>query len=441
MRFSCGHTHWYAFTAPSSGSFTVRTSWGWPVVGLYRGSSLGSLTELDCRSGGGSYLTFGANAGQVTYIQITDVYNGNNGPITTTIENAPAPVASFWSSPWDPSSYDLVSFSDNSYDPGGNAITSRRFDFGDGSSSTTGCCPQHRYLTDGDYTVTLTVTTSDGRTASVQQVVHVLTHDVAITKITLPQSASAGQSRELSVALKNTRYGESVTIVFYRSRVGGGWDQVGSQTQSVPARSGKTTTFSALYTFTADDKAVGKVTFKAVAMINGARDALPADNEVVALRRRSTERGSEKGPAAAGPSLVLGQPRPKEIRMAAFVLVPPRPRTACRTRRADWGSSLVARPRRCTPRHPSGWATASPLSPKATGRSTRPRRGSSSTWTVSPRRWSQTCSRRRACPSARPISPEFPSGLPAGWHDFTGRWYDGGRLILSSRAAIQFVEP
>ena len=35
---------------------------------------------------------------------------------------------------------------------------------------------------------------------------------------------------------------------------------------------------------------------------------------------------------------------------------------------------------------------------------------------------------------------EFPVGLPAGWHDFTGRWYDGGRLIISSRAAIQFVE-
>jgi hypothetical protein len=35
---------------------------------------------------------------------------------------------------------------------------------------------------------------------------------------------------------------------------------------------------------------------------------------------------------------------------------------------------------------------------------------------------------------------EFEDGLPAGWHDFSGRWYDGGRLILSSRAAIQFVE-
>jgi len=36
---------------------------------------------------------------------------------------------------------------------------------------------------------------------------------------------------------------------------------------------------------------------------------------------------------------------------------------------------------------------------------------------------------------------EFAAGLPAGWHDFSGRWYDAGRLILSSRAAIEFVEP
>jgi hypothetical protein len=35
---------------------------------------------------------------------------------------------------------------------------------------------------------------------------------------------------------------------------------------------------------------------------------------------------------------------------------------------------------------------------------------------------------------------EFPDGLPAGWHDFAGRWFDGGRLILSSRKAIEFVE-
>jgi len=43
-----------------------------------------------------------------------------------------------------------------------------------------------------------------------------------------------------------------------------------------------TTEFAFSYTFTADDARVGKVTFKAVANILGARDALPADNEAIA---------------------------------------------------------------------------------------------------------------------------------------------------------------
>jgi hypothetical protein len=35
---------------------------------------------------------------------------------------------------------------------------------------------------------------------------------------------------------------------------------------------------------------------------------------------------------------------------------------------------------------------------------------------------------------------EFPNGLAAGWHEFASRWYDGGRLVLSSRAAVEFVD-
>ena len=35
---------------------------------------------------------------------------------------------------------------------------------------------------------------------------------------------------------------------------------------------------------------------------------------------------------------------------------------------------------------------------------------------------------------------EFCAGLPAGWHEFVGRWYDDGKLILSSRVTIEFVE-
>jgi hypothetical protein len=35
---------------------------------------------------------------------------------------------------------------------------------------------------------------------------------------------------------------------------------------------------------------------------------------------------------------------------------------------------------------------------------------------------------------------EFGGGLPPGWHLFHGRWYEGGKLLLSSRVSIEFVE-
>ena len=34
----------------------------------------------------------------------------------------------------------------------------------------------------------------------------------------------------------------------------------------------------------------------------------------------------------------------------------------------------------------------------------------------------------------------FPSGLPAGWHRFAGRWYDAGPLVLTNDRSIEFVE-
>jgi hypothetical protein len=44
----------------------------------------------------------------------------------------------------------------------------------------------------------------------------------------------------------------------------------------------RTTDFTFSYTFTAGDTSIGKVTFKAVAVLVGARDGLPADNEAIA---------------------------------------------------------------------------------------------------------------------------------------------------------------
>ena len=144
-------------------------------------------------------------------------------------------------------------------------------------------CPTHRYAADGDYTVTLAVTTFDGRTASTQQHISVKTHDVAITKLSVPQSANAGQTRQLTIGLSNKRYDETVQVQLYKSGPNG-FELIGTLQQSVPVRGGgRTTDLKLSYTFTSADAALGKVTFKGVAGLLSARDALPADNEAVAL--------------------------------------------------------------------------------------------------------------------------------------------------------------
>ncbi len=177
--------------------------------------------------------------------------------------------------------FDVVQFIDQSYDPGGVGFASFEWNFGDGTTAAVQY-PTHQYAADNDYTVQHSVTTADGRTASTSQVVHVRTHDVAITRFAVPIAASAGQTRSIGVAISSKRYAEVVTVQLLKS-VPGGFEPVGSLTQSVPVRqANRTTDFAFSYTFTGADAQIGKVTFKAVATINGARDALPADNEAIA---------------------------------------------------------------------------------------------------------------------------------------------------------------
>jgi hypothetical protein len=44
-------------------------------------------------------------------------------------------------------------------------------------------------------------------------------------------------------------------------------------------------------------------------------------------------------------------------------------------------------------------------------------------------------------PASKRCVARFGSGLPAGWHRFAGRWYDGGSLVLTTDRTIQFLEP
>ena len=277
---------WYTFTPAVSGSFTVRAGGGGvPTLSVYTGGSLVGLSEQACRFGNDTVGTFAAAAGVTYHVQVGDYYAGNYGPVSFSLARAPDPSPTFGSSPSDPSRYDTLMFYNTSSDPGGNSIASERWDFGDGTVlSDPGQSPTHRFAADGDYTVTLIITTTDGRTASVSDTVQVRTHDVAITDFAVPESAQSGRSKAITVGVANSRYPETVRVELLKTVSGGGFTEVGVLTQSLPARANRhKTDFPFRYTFTSDDADAGRVTFQAVATIVGARDALPGDNTVIAL--------------------------------------------------------------------------------------------------------------------------------------------------------------
>lgn len=268
-------TAWYAFTPAQSGSYVARRS-DFGVLAAYTGAGLGSLNQIACTSGP---MYFHADAGTTYYLQVATPA-GQSGPVQLTLDVAPAAMASFFFYPSDPSILDTVQFFNASYDPAG--IASQTWNLADGLTAT-GCCPSHRYAADGDYPAQLAITTTDGRSASTSQVVHVKTHDVAITQLAVPNIGRVGHTKQISVAVNNSRYPETVQVAIFRSVAGGQFEQVGQVTQGVPARSShRTTTFSISYTFIPQDATLGKVTFQAVATILTARDAQPADNTAIA---------------------------------------------------------------------------------------------------------------------------------------------------------------
>ena len=216
-------------------------------------------------------VPFEALAGTTYHLQVgRGLISGTTAEMSITLEAAPPPVASFFTFLSDPSTFDTIQFQDTSFDPAQIGIATQAWDFGDGTGGS-GQFPTHRYTADGDYTVGLTVTTHDGRSASTSQLIRVKTHDVAITKFTVPNSARAGQTRELTAGVRNTRYPENVQFQLFKSVPGfGGFQLVGTLTQLVPVVQGnKTVPVTLSYTFSNDDAAVGKVTFQIVAQISG----------------------------------------------------------------------------------------------------------------------------------------------------------------------------
>ncbi|HET9385323.1 MAG TPA: PKD domain-containing protein [Gemmatimonadales bacterium] len=276
-------TAWYAFTPTTTGSISVSETKGVVLSAAvaYTGTSLFDLVRQACQAGFFWKLTFRATAGTTYYIQLGG-YDDQRSALEFLFEPTPLPVPTIqFFSPGDPSVFDPIQFVGSAFDPGQLGLETETWDFGDGATGTS-CCPGHQYATDGDYTVRYTVTTPDGRTASTTGTVPVRTHDVAITKVDAPTTALVGQTRTVGVSVRNARYPETVGVQLFKGTPGG-FVFVDQMALAVPARPGaRTTEFNFRYTFTPEDGVVGKVTFKAVAILLSARDALPPDNEATA---------------------------------------------------------------------------------------------------------------------------------------------------------------
>jgi PKD repeat protein len=286
-------TVWYTFTATETETLTLTMGGSYSsyrIAAAYVGSSLGSLSEVSCQYTYYSPFAIFAEAGVTYFVQIGTRYSSStySQSLTVDLEPAPPPLASISYSPSQPSIFSPIYFRDYSQDPAGVGIDSRLWDFGDGETSTEEYV-YHQYLADGDYLVTLTVMTSDGREDSTSVPISVETHDVAITKFSVPESARVGQTRSITVGVNNNRYDDDVSVTLYKSTPqtsypSYGWEQVGKLTMFVPVRaSNRTIDFDFSYTFRPVDGQIGKVSFKAVATIETAPDAIQADNEVVAL--------------------------------------------------------------------------------------------------------------------------------------------------------------
>jgi hypothetical protein len=275
----CGfqpRTVWYSFTPAETQAVFLRLQAPFfDLFTVFTGTSLNNLSFLTCGSSFGGDRSFTAFAGTTYYIQVS-----SDQPSAAILEllPPPPPVASFGFFPSDPSVFDAVQFFDQSFDPGGVGIQTRQWSFGDGASAT-GPNPTHQYAADGDYAVTLFVTTFDGRSDSTSGVVNVRTHDVAIMRFQTPATGMTGKTTKLTVDIQSNRQPETVQVQLFKS-VPGGYQLFATSTQTLPVRN-RVSSVAFSYTFTSQDALIGKVTFRAVVSIVGGRDALPADNEAI----------------------------------------------------------------------------------------------------------------------------------------------------------------
>ena len=177
-------TVWYLYN-PVISQVSIASAAGssyTTVIGVYTGAP-GALSEIACATDN-IPVSFQTNAGENYYIMVADVgmspYPGPDpgqygGYLNFSLTESAEPVADFDYMNAPEFGLFAVYFNNWSYDPNCSyCYLDAVWDFGDGMIDTQ-WNPIHQFPADGSYTVTLTVSTQDGRTAQSQKQVDVVT--------------------------------------------------------------------------------------------------------------------------------------------------------------------------------------------------------------------------------------------------------------------------
>lgn len=258
---------WYRYTPARSRYVNVTTA---QAVSVHRATD---LSEVDCvRTGEGHYTgaVFNAAANESYLIRIA-ARPENAKRFAVNLATAPdiAPNTSFWPDP--ATTIGKTSLSASAGDQIGQPIASGTIDLGDGTVyPVTPGITEHQFTKDGEYRVTTTVTTVDGRTGTGVRTLKVETHDVSVTGLTVASSARAGQTKSIKAFVVNTRTDDNVVVTLYRVGANGqGEKEIGHHTQRIPASPTGRTEFPFAYTYTPEDAAAGQVTFRVRAEVAG----------------------------------------------------------------------------------------------------------------------------------------------------------------------------
>ncbi|MFD5831617.1 hypothetical protein [Lentzea sp. NPDC060358] len=274
---------WYRYTATRAGFLAAQVTQYLPsaTVSVFRG---GALTEADCLNTSHRPVVFAAAAGETFHLRVAnDIYSA--APLTLRVDDAPRirPDATYVL-PEQPGVFDEVRFGIEPGDPAGRWLSGGEIHFGDGTSAPIPASQgvsqvRHTYAADGEYDVTISGHTADGRSGTSTRKLKVETHDVTVTNLVAPAKAVVGEAGTVEVSLTNNRYDEDVVVELLRRKSTGYWDVI--RTTDVRMTKGGTAVVPFSYTFAKEDARLGKATLKARVRLAGHEDGHPVDNERV----------------------------------------------------------------------------------------------------------------------------------------------------------------